>query len=218
MSSNDTIIRAQGVTKTYNTGKVIVNALRGVNLEVKRGEMVSIMGPSGCGKTTLLNTLSGLDSIDGGSIEIDGRELVKMSDRERTSYRAANMGFVFQFYNLLPVLSAVENVEMPLLLDTSQRIKPRQARQLALEALDAVGLSGQANQVPAELSGGQRQRVTIARAHRLGRRADRRPRFGDLAGHHRPDAPAEPGEQPDLRPGHSLRRNRPTDRPHRLDA
>lgn len=164
MSNNDTIIRAQEVTKTYNTGKVIVNALRGVDLDVKRGEMVSIMGPSGCGKTTLLNTLSGLDNIDGGSIEIDGRDLAKMSDRERTSYRAANMGFVFQFYNLLPVLSAVENVEMPLLLDTSQRIKPKQARQMALEALDAVGLADQADQVPAELSGGQRQRVTIARA------------------------------------------------------
>lgn len=162
--SNESIIQANGVKKNYNTGKVIVKALRGVDLEVRRGEMVAIMGPSGCGKTTLLNTLSGLDNIDGGVIEIDGQDLAKMNDKQRTSYRAANMGFVFQFYNLLPVLSAAENVEMPLLLDTSQRIKAREARQMALEALDAVGLADQADQLPGELSGGQRQRVTIARA------------------------------------------------------
>jgi putative ABC transport system ATP-binding protein len=162
--SNQSIIRANAVKKNYNTGKVVVKALRGVDLEVRRGEMVAIMGPSGCGKTTLLNTLSGLDNIDGGVIEIDGQDLAKMNDKQRTSYRAANMGFVFQFYNLLPVLSAAENVEMPLLLDTSQRIKAREARQMALEALDAVGLADQADQLPGELSGGQRQRVTIARA------------------------------------------------------
>jgi putative ABC transport system ATP-binding protein len=162
--SNDSIIRANEVKKNYNTGKVIVEALRGVDLEVRRGEMVAIMGPSGCGKTTLLNTLSGLDDIDGGTIEIDGQDLARMNDKQRTSYRAANMGFVFQFYNLLPVLSAVENVEMPLLLDTNRRINAREARQMALEALEAVGLADQADQVPGELSGGQRQRVTIARA------------------------------------------------------
>lgn len=162
--NDNMIIRAQGVVKRYNTGKLIVDALRGVDLEVRQGEMVSVMGPSGCGKTTLLNTLSGLDSIDDGVIEIAGRDLAAMNDKQRTSYRAANMGFVFQFYNLLPVLTAVENVEMPLLLDKSLRISTREARRMALDALDAVGLSGQANQVPAELSGGQRQRVTIARA------------------------------------------------------
>lgn len=161
---NDLIIRALDVKKSFNTGTVIVHALRGVDLNVARGEMVAIMGPSGCGKTTLLNTLSGLDEIDSGVIEIEGRDLAKMSDKVRTAYRAANMGFVFQFYNLLPVLSAVENVEMPLLLDDSRRIRAKEARKLALEALDAVGLSAQANQRPAELSGGQRQRVTIARA------------------------------------------------------
>ena len=162
--SDNLIISARDVKKTYNTGKVIVPALRGLDLEVRRGEMVAIMGPSGCGKTTLLNTLSGLDSIDSGLVEIDGQDLFKMSDRQRTAYRAANMGFVFQFYNLLPVLSAAENVEMPLLLDRSQRLKPKQARQMALDALEAVGLADQAYQRPAELSGGQRQRVTIARA------------------------------------------------------
>lgn len=157
------IIHAENVKKTYNTGKVIVPALRGVNLEVFRGEMVAVVGASGSGKTTLLNTLSGLDEIDEGIIEIDGYDLAKMSDRERTRYRAENMGFVFQFYNLLPVLSAVENVEMPLLLADS-RTSTRQARQKALQALEAVGLGNQASQTPGELSGGQRQRVTIARA------------------------------------------------------
>jgi len=162
--SNESIIRANGIKKNYNTGKVVVKALQGVDLEVGRGEFVAVMGPSGCGKTTLLNTLSGLDDIDEGLIEIDGQDLAKMNDKQRTAYRAANMGFVFQFYNLLPVLSAVENVEMPLLLDMDRRISAREARQMALEALDAVGLADQADQLPAELSGGQRQRVTIARA------------------------------------------------------
>lgn len=162
--SEKAIIRAKSVKKTYNTGKVIVPALRGLDLEVKQGEMVAIMGPSGCGKTTLLNTLSGLDAIDEGIIEIDGRNLAQMSDKERTAYRAANMGFVFQFYNLLPVLSAVENVEMPLLLDYTSRIKAKEARKMAHEALAAVGLAEQADQRPTELSGGQQQRVTIARA------------------------------------------------------
>lgn len=162
--SGEMIIEAKGVEKRYNTGTVIVEALKGVDLSVAAGEMVSVMGPSGCGKTTLLNTLSGLDEIDGGQIAIAGRDLSQMGDKERTGYRAANMGFVFQFYNLLPVLTAVENVEMPLLLDGTRRLKAGEARQLALEALEAVGLREQAEQRPAELSGGQRQRVTIARA------------------------------------------------------
>jgi len=162
-TDNNIIIRARDVKKTYHTGKVIVEALQGIDLDVKRGEMVAVMGPSGSGKTTLLNTLSGLDEIDQGVIEIEGRDLAKMSDRERTRYRAENMGFVFQFYNLLPVLSAVENVEMPLLL-ADRRVNAQAARRRALAALEAVGLAEQAHQLPAELSGGQRQRVTIARA------------------------------------------------------
>ncbi len=163
MSEQEVIIRARAVKKTYDTGKVTVQALRGVDLEVRRGEMVAVMGPSGSGKTTLLNTLSGLDEIDEGVIEIEGRDLAKMSDRERTRYRASNMGFIFQFYNLLPVLSAVENVEMPLLLN-GHRINAKEARHKAQGALAAVGLADQADQLPGELSGGQRQRVTIARA------------------------------------------------------
>ena len=113
---NDLIISAEEIHKTYETGTVKVNALRGVDLNVKRGEMVAIMGPSGCGKTTLLNCLSGLDEIDSGQVLIDGVVLHRLPDDERSDYRARRMGFVFQLYNLLPVLSAVENVELPLLV------------------------------------------------------------------------------------------------------
>jgi putative ABC transport system ATP-binding protein len=155
------IIEALGVWKTYDTGKVQVSALQGVDLTIRRGEMVSVMGPSGCGKTTLLNCLSGLDAVDGGNVLIEGVALSEMSDRERTDYRARRMGFIFQFYNLMPVLSAVENVELPLLV---ARVHAKQARRKALEALDLVGLAGRAEHVPDELSGGERQRVTIARA------------------------------------------------------
>jgi ABC-type lipoprotein export system ATPase subunit len=155
------IVEARTVFKTYDTGTVQVNALRGVDLAIGGGEMVAIMGPSGCGKTTLLNCLSGLDSIDEGEILIEGTPLSAMSDRERTDYRARRMGFVFQFYNLMPVLTAVENVELPLLVS---RVPAREARARALEALALVDLADWASHVPDELSGGQRQRVTIARA------------------------------------------------------
>jgi ABC-type lipoprotein export system ATPase subunit len=155
------IVEAQRVDKTYDTGSVRVEALHGVDLQVRAGEMLAIMGPSGCGKTTLLNCLSGLDAIDGGDVRIEGRSLASMSDRERTDYRARRMGFVFQFYNLMPVLSAVENVELPLLV---ARVPMREARERALQALTLVGLEARARHVPEELSGGQRQRVTIARA------------------------------------------------------
>jgi putative ABC transport system ATP-binding protein len=123
--------------------------------------MVAIMGPSGCGKTTLLNCLSGLDSIDDGEVVIEGTPLSEMSDRARTDYRARRMGFVFQFYNLMPVLTAVENVELPLLV---ARVDSDEARKRALAALDLVGLAERANHVPDALSGGERQRVTIARS------------------------------------------------------
>jgi putative ABC transport system ATP-binding protein len=157
----DPIVEAHEVQKTYDTGSVKVDALQGVDLRVTRGEMVAIMGPSGCGKTTLLNCLSGLDAIDGGDVQIEGRSLASMSDHERTDYRARRMGFVFQFYNLMPVLTAVENVELPLLV---ARVRMREARKRAMEALALVGLEDRASHVPDELSGGQRQRVTIARA------------------------------------------------------
>ena len=161
MSANPPIVEAQTIVKTYDTGAVRVEALRGVNLTLERGEMAAIMGPSGCGKTTLLNCLSGLDTVDEGDVVIDGTSLAHMSDRERTDYRARHMGFVFQFYNLMPVLSAVENVELPLLVS---RVDGRTARRQALEALDLVGIADRAAHVPDELSGGERQRVTIARS------------------------------------------------------
>ncbi len=146
------IVEAKSVDKVY-AGEVEVRALNSVSLSVERGEMVAIMGPSGCGKTTLLNCLSGLDSIDSGEVLIEGVSLSSMSDRERTDYRGRHMGFVFQFYNLMPVLTAVENVEMPLLV---ARVPGKEARRRALEA--------RAGHVPDALSGGERQRVTIARA------------------------------------------------------
>ena len=155
------IVEARSIQKRYDTGTVRVDALRGVDLTLEHGEMVAIMGPSGCGKTTLLNCLSGLDSLDGGEVVIEGTPLSEMSDRERTDYRARRMGFVFQFYNLMPVLTAVENVELPLLL---ARADGDEARRRALDALQLVGLRERAGHVPDALSGGERQRVTIARS------------------------------------------------------
>jgi putative ABC transport system ATP-binding protein len=160
-TQDDLIVQACAVHKIYHTGEVSVPALRGVDLNVLRGEMVAIMGPSGSGKTTLLNCLSGLDTADEGQINIEGVSLPEMSDRERTTYRARRMGFVFQFYNLLPVLSAVENVELPLLVSG---VRLGEARKRALESLAQVGLAERATHRPSELSGGERQRTTIARA------------------------------------------------------
>ena len=157
----DLIVSARGLHKTYDTGTVSVHALHGVDLEVTRGEMVAIMGPSGCGKTTLLNCLSGLDEIDEGQVVIDGVVLHHLADDQRSDYRARHMGFVFQLYNLLPVLSSIENVEMPLLVSG---VGAGEARRRSLEMLDLVGLTDRARHAPGELSGGQRQRVTIARA------------------------------------------------------
>jgi putative ABC transport system ATP-binding protein len=155
------IVQARAVERVYDTGKVRVPALNGVDLTVTRGEIVSVMGPSGCGKTTLLNCLSGLDSIDGGDILVDGVSLAAMTDRDRTTYRALHMGFIFQFYNLMPVLTAAENVELPLLL---AHRPAAEARSRAMDALDLVGLADRAAHVPEEMSGGERQRVTIARS------------------------------------------------------
>jgi len=145
------IIQALGVRKVYDTGKVTVEALRGVDLDIREGEMAAIMGPSGCGKTTLLNSLSGLDDITSGEVLIAGEPISGMSDRKRTRFRAEKMGFIFQSYNLMPVLSAIENVELPLLVAGA---KPRDARKKALRALELVGLSDQANKRPNEMSGG----------------------------------------------------------------
>jgi ABC-type lipoprotein export system ATPase subunit len=159
--ASESIVEARSVDKRYDTGKLAVHALRGVSFSVAPGEMVAIMGPSGSGKTTLLNCLSGLDGIDAGAVLIEGSALHDMSDEQRTDTRARRMGFVFQFYNLMPVLSAVENVELPLLV---ARVPASRARARALQALEMVGVADRAAHLPDELSGGQRQRVTIARA------------------------------------------------------
>jgi putative ABC transport system ATP-binding protein len=155
------IIEVRRLVKTYDTGAVLVQALRGVDLTVEKGAMVAIMGPSGCGKTTLLNCVSGIDDPTSGEVYIEGTNLATLDDNRKTEYRAKRMGFIFQFYNLLPVLSAVENVELPLLVSGTP---PRESRERALAALARVGLADWATHRPGQLSGGQRQRTTIARA------------------------------------------------------
>ncbi|HEX4207828.1 MAG TPA: ABC transporter ATP-binding protein [Ktedonobacteraceae bacterium] len=157
----DFIIEARNIRKMYRTGYLQVEALHNVSLAITEGEMVAIMGASGCGKTTLLNCLSGLDTVDEGDIFIQGHHLGSLSDSQRTDYRAQHMGFIFQDFNLLPMLTAIENVEFPMLI---ARVPAHKARKRAMEMLDLVGLTPRARHRPAELSGGQRQRVTIARA------------------------------------------------------
>ncbi len=158
---SEIIIQGNNVHKTYDTGKVRVHALRGVDINVEKGEMISVMGASGSGKTTLLNCLSGLDDLTGGSVSIEGQDLNSLSDNKKTEYRARRIGFVFQAYNLIPVLSALENVELPLLVSG---VKEKVARKKSENSLDMVGLLDWKDHKPSELSGGQQQRVTIARS------------------------------------------------------
>jgi len=155
------MVKAENVHKTYETGTLKVNALQGIDLQVNQGELVAIMGPSGCGKTTLLNCLSGIDSINNGNIEIGGKPIQKLSDNALSDFRAHFMGFVFQTYNLLPVLTAQENVELPLLISGYSQ---KAAKVKALENLSAVNLADWSGHRPSELSGGQQQRVALARA------------------------------------------------------
>ena len=161
MADDEVMVRAVKAHKVYNSGAVSVHALRGIDLDIRKGEMVAVMGPSGCGKTTLLNCLSGLDDLSEGEVFIEGVPLTKMSDRAKTKYRALRMGFIFQSYNLLPVLTALENVELPLLVAGAP---PKDARTRAQEMLEAVDLADFARHKPSELSAGQQQRVAVARA------------------------------------------------------
>jgi ABC-type lipoprotein export system ATPase subunit len=156
-----TVVEARDVYKTYVSGRLRVPALRGVNLSIARGEIVAIVGPSGCGKTTLLHCLSGLENFEAGEVRLEGQSLGRLSDAQKADQRAKRVGFVFQSYNLLPVLNALENVELPLLLSGRSA---SEARRRALRALEVVGLENRLRHRPSELSGGQQQRVAIARA------------------------------------------------------
>ena len=158
------VLEAKGVWKVYETAATRVEALRDVSVKINQGEMVAVMGPSGCGKTTLLNCLSGLDEVSFGEVLVEGVSIFEGDDTLRTKVRREQLGFIFQSFNLIPVLSALENVEMPLQLNSAEP-NSKEIRKKALSALEKVGLKEWASHRPAELSGGQQQRVTIARAY-----------------------------------------------------
>jgi putative ABC transport system ATP-binding protein len=155
------VLEARGLAKTYDTGGAEVLALRGVDLAIERGEFVAVMGPSGCGKSTLLNLLAGLDRPTAGEVRLDGERIDQLSETELARLRRRKIGFVFQFFNLLPTLSAVENVELPLLLVGRRR---RDARRAAGDLLGELGVGDKHAAAPVQLSGGQQQRVALARA------------------------------------------------------
>ncbi len=160
-SSGNSLIRIHDLDKTYRRGSEEIHVLHGLNLEVDRNEFVAFMGPSGSGKTTLLNLLGGLDTPTSGSIAVDGQEVAAMSGRQLAAWRARHVGFIFQLYNLIPVLTAFQNVELPLLLT---RLSKSKRREHVETALSLVGLKDRMNHYPRQLSGGQEQRVAIARA------------------------------------------------------
>jgi len=155
------VVQAEKLEKSYKIGKVTVQAVRGVNLTLNSGQFVVVTGPSGSGKTTLLNLLGTLDKPTGGRVLIDGRDLAGMKDRDLTNLRRHKIGFIFQFHNLIPVLTALENVQLPLL---TAKVKGREAKERASALLGRVGLAERLNHLPDELSGGEQQRVAIARA------------------------------------------------------
>jgi putative ABC transport system ATP-binding protein len=157
--NGDVLIEMRGVTRNYQMGEVTVRALRGLDLTIKRGEFIVLLGPSGSGKTTTLNLLGGLDRPSGGSILVDGRKVTALNEKELTAYRRDQVGFIFQFFNLVPTLTARENVEFALALTGRNDLAPRAERLLEL-----VGLGPRADHFPAQLSGGEQQRVAIARA------------------------------------------------------
>jgi putative ABC transport system ATP-binding protein len=155
------LIRIRGLTKSYRRGEQPIPVLLGIDLDVARGDFVALMGPSGSGKSTLLNLIAGIDQPSGGTIEIDGVDIATLGEGALADWRAASVGFIFQFYNLIPVLTALENVELPLLLTG---LTARQRRERVAQVLALVQLSDRADHLPSELSGGQQQRVAIARA------------------------------------------------------
>ncbi len=154
-------VRCNGVFKTYDTGGDKVVALGGIDLEIRMGELMMLVGPSGCGKTTLISVIAGILDQDSGSCEVFGEDLWHMRSGEKLKFRARNIGFVFQAYNLLPSLNAIENVSIPLIING---IKRHEAERQAAKVLEQVGLGTRGKSLPSELSGGQQQRVAIARA------------------------------------------------------
>lgn len=155
------LVSTQALTKVYGHGATAVHALNGINLNIQSGEFVAVMGPSGCGKSTLLHLIGGLDRPTSGNVFVDGQDLTKLSDDQVTAIRRRKIGFVFQFFNLIPVLNALENAALPMILDG---IRPAEAHRRAREWLERVGLSHRLEHRPFELSGGEQQRVAIARA------------------------------------------------------
>lgn len=155
------IVTINNVSKAYQRGNQLIPVLEGISFEIARGEFLALMGPSGSGKSTLLNLIAGIDTVDSGSIVIDGVDIATLNDADLARWRAAHVGFIFQFYNLIPVLTAYENVELPLLLTYLSR---RERREHVEAALDVVSLSDRLEHYPSQLSGGQQQRVAIARA------------------------------------------------------
>ena len=157
----DTLISLRGISKSYRRGGQVLPVLTGISFDIARGEFLSLMGPSGSGKSTLLNLIAGIDKPDAGELLVDGVDIVVLGESELADWRAAHVGFIFQFYNLMPVLTALENVELPLSLT---RLTRRERREHAQTALELVGLSDRMTHYPSELSGGQQQRVAVARA------------------------------------------------------
>ena len=160
-NGSDIVVECVNLRKSYILGEVKVEALRGINMQIKRGELIAIMGPSGCGKTTLLNIIGSLDYPTSGKIILEGKDISDATEKELTRIRRKSVGFVFQFYNLLPVLSALENVELPMLI---AGVSKEARNKRALELLEKVDLIGRKDHKPDELSGGERQRVAIARS------------------------------------------------------
>jgi putative ABC transport system ATP-binding protein len=161
VSESSPLVLVKDLSKSYRRGDQEIPVLKNLSLEVAQGDFLALMGPSGSGKTTLLNLNAGIDTADGGILRVNGVDIASLSESELSFWRAHNVGFIFQFYNLIPVLTAIENIQLPLLLTSLSR---RVRREHALTALELVGLSDRMNHYPTQLSGGQQQRIAIARA------------------------------------------------------